>query len=204
MKNNLLFLIPIFFIFSNCTGPEKETVAHADTLTIRFPNSPAKTIHSAPDSTRKQQVFTKTDSQSYYVLGNYFSNTAQKPYRSEVQVVDSTCAVLIYPTAEQLKALQEALGADFDLLIDDNTYYQGLAIEMLDSIDVETINAEKRFITFKGEKSGTWTLDIRKQGAPAWNLIFFKASKEPRVVPMADLSHQKIIDYFEVGVREQP
>lgn len=202
MKNIPLSLILIFFIFNNCTSPEKETVSHADTLTIRLPGKPATAQHA--DSTQQQNVFTKTDSQSYFVLSNYFSSTGQKPHRSEVQVVDSTCAVLIYPTPEQLKGLRETLGADFDILIDDNTYYQGLAIEMLDSIDVETINAEKRFLTFKGERSGTWTIDIRKQGAPAWNLIFFKASRAPTVVPMAELSHQKIIDYFEVNVGEQP
>jgi hypothetical protein len=202
MKKNPLLFIVTFFIFYSCTGPEKETVNVPDSLTLQSPPVQAKITTVAdtvtPDAALPQNVFVRTDSQTFFVLRNYFSSSTEKPVRSQVQVIDSTCAILIYPTPDQLKGLQEEFGAGFDQVLDDNTYYQGLAIEMLDSIDVETINAEKRFITFKGTGSGTWTLDIRKQGAPAWNLIFFNDSKEPLIVPMSDLSHRKIIEYFDV------
>jgi hypothetical protein len=36
-----------------------------------------------------------------------------------------------------------------------------------------------RFIRIVG-KANTWDLDIRKENLPAWNLIFFKTTKEPK------------------------
>jgi hypothetical protein len=38
---------------------------------------------------------------------------------------------------------------------------------------------------------------MRKEGAPAWNLIFFKTKKDPEIISITDLSKEKIMTYFD-------
>lgn len=210
MKNYLPRLIIIsIWTFSQCTNPEKTAknveapdsitpVADSDSTAIATPQDTI-VIDSVESST---MIFNKADSQGYYILSNYFTSVTENKTK-DIQVIDSTCAVLVYPTAEQLSSLQKEEAENFATIVDDNSYYHGIAIEMLDSINIETINAEKRYLTFHAAKSKTWTLDIRREGAPPWNLIFFSTSKEPQIVPIADLSHQRIIDYFGVNSSEK-
>jgi len=200
MKNSPLLLILSTLFLYNCIYSDKEKTTEADSLTnvsqdsVRYERE-IDTLFV--DTLITKSVFNSTDSQSYFIFTNYIPPAEDKPVRNTIQTVDSTCAILIYPADEQLKDLEKTLGENFSELFDDYTYYQGLAIEMLDSIDVETANAEKRYLRFKGKKSN-WVIDIRKEGAPAWNLIFFDVTKEPLIISMKDLSHNKIIEYFGV------
>lgn len=202
------FIVAIVLISASCATPDKEqTTGSTDTLATGTP--PAITVDSsqmvAPgdsvglDSLNSVRAFDKTDSSTYYELQNYFKDQAIAIEPAEIQMVDSTCAILIYPTEEQLAQLRAENGDAFQTIASDNIYYHGMAIQMLDSINVETVTANARYINFEGgSPSQSWTLDIRKEGAPPWNLIFFHKTKEPEIVPFVDLSRQKIIEYFQI------
>jgi hypothetical protein len=203
-KNQVLFLVVLFFGYA-CAPPEKEKIITSDTVSRDSANDSVPKIpqtievkndSSIKDSSISEARFDKNDSLSYFILSNYVASDEIKPAPSEIQAIKSACAVLVYPTDEQIQAMKKEYGDNFDTIAGDNGYYHGLAIEMLDSIDIETVNAEKRFLLFKS-KSNSWTLDIRKEGAPAWNLVFFSLQKKPLIVPITDLSHNKIIEYFD-------
>ena len=63
------------------------------------------------------------------------------------------------------------------------------------SIQIARI-ATKQFVKLVGEQI-SWTLDIRKKDMPAWNLILFKKTKTPLIVPTIGLTTEKVRDYFE-------
>ena len=193
------FLPYIVLVVFACSNPDKEKVNEADSLDIPSDSilQPILADTVAADTLTTKSNFNKNDSTTFFVLTNYLKDSAQEVPRTDLQVVDSTCAVIIYPTDAQLDILKFETGDKFMEIADAYSYYQGIAIVLLDSIDIGTIEGEKRFITFKGPKSKKWELDVRKEGAPAWNLIFYKTSKDPEIVSITDLSREKILSYFE-------
>jgi hypothetical protein len=201
MKTTLRFYAIVFSFFFACSNPDKENkINEADSL-----NNANDTTQQRPiladtvniDTLTAKVKFNKEDSTTYFVLANYFKDSLAQIPRTDLQIVDSTCAVIIYPTDEQLDNLKFETGDKFMELADAYSYYQGRAIEMLDSIDIGTVHGEKRYITFKRSKSKLWELDVRKEGAPAWNLIFFKPTKEPQIVSITELSKERIMTYFD-------
>lgn len=110
-----------------------------------------------------------------------------------VQTIDSACAVLIYPDEEQIKALKLEGAEAYDVTVDDGMYYQGMAIEVFNALNVRTVTAAKRFLRFQG-----WLLDIRKRNLPSWNLILFTPNKEPRVVSAPTLERDSVAAYFDI------
>ncbi len=209
MNKPVLIVAIVLFSFScSTTDREKGSDAATDTLaaidTTQRSNSDTATAIAADtaqvDTVLTARAFDKTDSSTYYELQNYFKDLEIAVKPTEIQVVDSTCAVLIYPTEEQLAQLRTEYGDDFQMVASDNIYYHGMAIQMLDSINVETVTAKSRYINFKGQSADqSWTLDIRKDGAPPWNLIFYHRNKRPEIVPFVDLSKERIYDYFEIN-----
>jgi hypothetical protein len=190
-------LVAFVFLFFACSNPDKEKVNEADSLTIDSLHRPILADTVATDTLTAKIKFNKEDSTTYFVLSNYIKDSLIEIPRTDLQVVDSTCAVIIYPTDEQLDNLKFETGDKFMEMADAYSYYQGRAIEMLDSINIGTVEGEKRFITFKKSRSKVWELDMRKEGAPAWNLIFFKTSKDPEIISITDLSKERIMTYFD-------
>jgi hypothetical protein len=84
---------------------------------------------------------------------------------------------------------------DFYTIADDNGWYQGMAIGMIDSVGIRKTTANGQFLRLKGQQK-TWELDIRKKNLPAWNLVFFKTTKAPVIVSTVDLTVDQVKDYF--------
>lgn len=118
------------------------------------------------------------------------------------EVIDSACAVFIFPTEEQLTELENEHGPDeLATIIDDNEFFLYEAMASLDSAGIRTKKAEKGLIRFTGRRK-SWDLDIRQPGAPHWNLILFHPSQQPIVVLAVDLTQKAIKEYYYTP--EQP
>ena len=129
----------------------------------------------------------------HLVLESYLSKRKIDPRL--VQKIDSACAVLIYPDEEQIKALRQEGDEVYDATVDDGMYYQGMAIEVFNALNVRTVTAAKRFLRFQ-----RWLLDIRKKNLPYWNLILFTPTKKPRVVSAPTLERDSVAAYFDIKV----
>lgn len=178
--NQALRLTAIIFVFS-CSSTQTEE------------------RNSAIDSTENiyENGFDSNTFESFLRLENYL--TAAKITSPELQLIDSTCAIFVNPTEEQFIEMKKNYGEDgLATLTDDNGYFQSSARHILDSASIKITEVEKRFIRLVGENNKTWLLDIRKEGAPAWNLIIFNTRKEPEIIPAIDLTHNKIVQYFDV------
>jgi len=112
--------------------------------------------------------------------------------------IDFDCAVLIYPTEEEIDEMKKQYGEDdFYIIADDNNWYQGIAIAMLDSLGIKKATVHGDSLRFKGE-SQTWGFDLKRDSLTGWNLILFSRTKGPQVVSTVDLTTKNIRDYFGI------
>jgi hypothetical protein len=137
---------------------------------------------------------TRFDYESYFKLESYL--TKDNIENIKLEIIDFDCAILIYPTVEQIDEMKKEYGEeDFYTVADDNSWYQGQAIGIIDSVGVKKTTARGQFLRLQG-KQATWDLDIRKKNLPTWNLIFFKTDKEPKIVSTVDLTVDEVKEYF--------
>lgn len=137
---------------------------------------------------------TSYDYDSYFKLESYLAKN--KIDNQNFEVIDFDCAILIYPTVEQIDEMKKEEGEeDFYIGADDSNWYQAKAIDMIDSVGIKKITARRQFLRLKG-KQETWDLDIRKKNLPTWNLIFFKADREPKIISTVDLTVDEVKRYF--------
>ncbi|MBN8701863.1 MAG: hypothetical protein J0M08_02285 [Bacteroidetes bacterium] len=134
--------------------------------------------------------------EDYGKLESYLAKN--KINSSSLQVIDYDCAILIYPTENQIKEMEKENGEEaFYTIAEDSQFYQGNAIGIIDSLGIKTIKASGQFLRLKGDNE-TWDLDIRKKNLPAWNIIFFKSAKEPQIISAIDLTIEQTKHYFEL------
>jgi hypothetical protein len=147
------------------------------------------------DSTRKNKTVKTKKEIDIYKLESYFCT--EKVSEKLIQKIDFPCAFIIFPTDEQVNTLQSKMSEDdYSILVDDETYYQGTAIGLLDSLDIKTVNATKQFVQFKSDR--TWLLDIRKKDFPEWNILLFNKDQAPCVLSTTDSVVFKIKQYFQL------
>ena len=126
MKNYLTLLTIVLLTFTMCTNPEKAsnnadrydslaTLSDSDS-TILIISPDTVTI----DSVKQSSIFNKADSQSYFILSNYFTSVTENQVKGDMQIIDSTCAVLVYPTDAPLSGVKQEYPADFATIADDN------------------------------------------------------------------------------------
>lgn len=168
-------LVLSFGLWSCSTKSENSATIEADSLKL--------------DSTQMEEL--GSENLEAYLVPDQI-DTAQ------VQIIESSSAILIYPTEDQIENMKKEYGEeDFNTIMDDYQFYQAQAIQNIDSVGIKTITASKRFIRLKGDKR-VWVLDIRKKNLPAWNLIFFKNDKAPEVVPTINVTTPIIRNYFDM------
>lgn len=189
MKKLGLFLLIIIAIL-NCSRTTDSQ------LSIQPTDTSANLVAIA--TTTETITTEEFDYESLFKLDSYLS---KKIPDSALQIIDFDCAILIYPTDEQIEEMKKIEGEEaFYIGADDSNWYQGMSIETMDSVGIKQITASGQFLRLKGHDS-TWDLDIRKKNLPAWNLIFFKHTKEPQIVSTLDLTVEHVREYFEIGIK---
>lgn len=137
---------------------------------------------------------TSYDYDSYFKLESYL--TKDKIENKNFEIIDFDCAILIYPTSDQIDQMKKEYGEEaFYTVADDNSWYQEQAIGMIDSVGVKKTTVKGQFLKLKGRQM-TWDLDIRKKNLPTWNLIFFKTDKGPKIISTVDLTVDEVKKYF--------
>jgi hypothetical protein len=137
----------------------------------------------------------RIDINQLYLLESYLYD--QPLDTAQVIEVDFDCAILVFPSDEQIQQMKIEYGEqDFYIIADDNNWYQGTSIGLLDSANVMKVTPKKQFVRLVGNE-GTWTINLRRTGALAWNLIFFNQEKKPEIISTVDLTIEKIRTYFD-------
>jgi hypothetical protein len=135
--------------------------------------------------------------EQYLDLENYL--VASPIDSTQLQLITDDCVVLIYPSEAQIKKLMEENSEeDYATIADDFNFYHSLAIEKIDSLHVKAISTSRPYLKFAGKET-SWTLDIRKEGMPEWNIIFFKKEAEPKIFNAIDITTQDITSFFKLA-----
>jgi hypothetical protein len=139
--------------------------------------------------------FDENNYESFLDLENYL--VGEEPDAGQILTVDSSAVVIVNPTDAQWKEMEEKYGEDFHTIADDASFYQSEAMMRLDSAQIRQISlpSEQRYVLLKGNGS-SWLLDLRKEGAPEWNVIFFDIRKEPEIVSAIDVTTDRIKQFF--------
>lgn len=149
------------------------------------------------DTSSSEKVYTALSLNEYKEMYDIQNYVTPKVDDSRTEIIDFDCAILIYPTDEQIEEMKKQMGEDdFYIVADDNNWYQGTAIGLIDSLNIRKFTASERYLVLKGNNK-SWTLDIRKDNSVPWNLIFFKRTKEPKIISTVDLTIEQVKEYFE-------
>ena len=191
MKQLLTLLLSL--VLFDCTKKEGHGVASDAIVTDAAKSIQTDSSNSKPAELKKEVTrFSNPD--SYTRLDSYLVDA--NPDTADFQTINKSCAILVNPTKEQIELMEKEYGEDFYTIADDNTFYQANAMEVLDSLDIKTVMADqKRYLKLMDRKKD-WTLDIRQNGAPGWNLILFSLGKRPKVVSAININNDLIMEYF--------
>jgi hypothetical protein len=170
-----LYLLPVAILLCSCFGSEKKT---------------EKAV--AVDST---QYASEDAYEKYYNLDSYLTESPVDA--KDVQEINTNCALIVTPSIAQMQAMEKEYGDDFESVVDDAFYYQGIAVGIIDSLQIKRVDAkEVPFVLLKGNNNRNYTLNIRKSGLPEWNIVFFNVNKQPEIISAIDLTPEKAKDYF--------
>lgn len=190
---------PIGCIYLHLMTPPKQLLSWALLLTLLFScNSKSATSDTVEDTNDVPALQipeeTAQEFDRWYQIQNYIVQ-GNIPDDS-IQVVDAVGVIVINPTDEQIdKMIREYGEDDFYTVADDNSFYQASAMAQLDSFAVHTVMAEKRYLKLAGNGK-TWLIDVRPEGAPEWNMIFFDKTQEPKVMSAIDVTPEELASYF--------
>jgi hypothetical protein len=158
-----------------------------------------RSIDDPEDTSSSEKVYTALSLDEYKEMYDIQSYITTKVDDSRTETIDFDCAILIYPTDEQIEEMKRQMAEeDFYVVADDNNWYQGTAIGLIDSLNIKKFTARERYLILKGNNKRR-TLDIRKDNSVSWNLIFFKRTKEPKVISTVDLTIEQVKEYFETA-----
>jgi hypothetical protein len=112
--------------------------------------------------------------------------------------VETSCAVFISPTSEEIDELKKAGGEDFYISADDAIYYNAQAQALLDSLQIKIVHTDKKYLKLVKSNKKEIYLDTRASG-PGWQVFFFNPLKEPLVASTADITAEDIQKYFNTN-----
>lgn len=120
-----------------------------------------------------------------------------------VQELSGAFALLVMPDETQIDQLVKEYGEeDLSTIMDDASFYQSEATNLMDSLGIKTVNAEKRFIRYRNVIR-EWNLDLYKTNSP-WFIIFFDPDQRPKVVSSIEVDEENIKAYFKTGHTDIP
>jgi hypothetical protein len=120
----LKFILIIVTTLLSCSKPNSNSIQE---LTDSLPKSNADISRALP-----RIDTTHYDYDNYFQLESYLIK--DKIDDTKFELVDFDCAILIYPTDEQIDEMKKEFGEDFYTIADDNLWYLGQAIGIIDSM----------------------------------------------------------------------
>jgi hypothetical protein len=99
------------------------------------------------------------------------------------EVIAYPCAVIILPTNGKIAKMKKEYGANYDTIIDDDTYYLSESGQFLDSVKLKQINKYATGnLTFKTPGGKLFTLNLAKY---TFAVVLFNGKTKPVEADMA-------------------
>lgn len=114
-----------------------------------------------------------------------------------VQELSGSLVMLVQPSDQQLAELSGKYEEEeLSTILDDASFYQSEAAALFDTLNVNYVVSEKRFVRYRNIIR-EWNLDLEKKYSP-WILIFFHTDRKPEVVLTTELDEAKVKEYFDL------
>jgi len=109
------------------------------------------------------------------------ADTINRAQRNQIDDAITGKVVVIYiPTDEQIENQKERIGEDnFRRVVDDNTYYNSLAIKFLDSLKIEVVFSDKEIFKFKTLNGTNYNINRHNLTDKEWGALYFNSIDEP-------------------------
>ncbi|MFD2873597.1 hypothetical protein ACFS5N_14020 [Mucilaginibacter ximonensis] len=117
----------------------------------------------------------KTEQQKIAAKTKAYTAVITKPdYDS---LITTPCALVLYPTMQQINKMKKEDGEDFFTIVDDNQFYLAGCQTYLDSVKFKTIVKDsKGTLAFKIANNQLYKL---KLGSLSWSIILFDGKTKP-------------------------
>ncbi len=190
MKILCLLLILTTFLFACRQNPPVES--------LPFEASGNKLAEEA-DTMTFPLVGETPESQSGREISFRLSDYLVRPvtHTDQTMIADHPMAIFVYPSEAEIRQLQLELGEDLAMVADDNAFYFSQASNWLDSLQMQRIVLDRRYIEFSQPDGKVLFLDTRSRKAPYWNLILFNPPKDPLIVSPVGLTPEDLHRYFD-------
>ncbi|WP_321322525.1 hypothetical protein [Labilibaculum sp.] len=110
---------------------------------------------------------------------------------AQIRLINKICAISVIPDTSWINKQQIEMGDDWNEVVSDNQYYDQLAIDTLEKLDIPTFFAprEKRFINFVKTDKSSYMIDLTKM-KDAWGLILFNGIDNPVLWSNTDIDSE--------------
>lgn len=173
MYKVISLLAAILFMMSCNEAPKKEETEMAGPHVTAPVDSLVKSVHAAsPKDSGNAEKEDDTKLENYLVTSN--------PDK-DITTINKTCALIIYPTADQSAKMQKQMGGeDFSTTADDYAFYQSQYIDAATKRKIETPDINTRYIKFVSNAK-TVVLDRCAKVSGGWMVILFRPDSLPRI-----------------------
>ena len=178
-------------------------------------NSKSKSINQI-DSVFKTKVSEQTKIDTLTVQdrrlegGNFHSHiklefakaTIKISDTSQIRLIDKICAISVIPDTSWINQQQMEMGNDWNEVVSDNQYYEQLAIDTLEKLDIPISFAarEKRFVNFIKEDKSSFMIDLAKMN-DAWGLILFNGTDNPVLWSSTEIDDE-LNEIFKINLHD--
>jgi hypothetical protein len=185
-KYLLAFGLIVILIFSSCQNVQNgKTVSHLDTILIVDTIKNSEVLYEPEDL----QVDTLSVHDRLYEGGVFhshiyldFAESYDKGIDTSIlQLITEVCAVSVIPDTTWINQQQREMGDDWNEIVFDNQYYQQLATDTLEALNIPTYFVPRRanrYIKFIKADNSTFMIDLTKM-KDAWGLILFNKIDDP-------------------------
>jgi hypothetical protein len=99
-------------------------------------------------------------------------------------LINTPCALVIYPTDHQLDSMKKKDGEDFYTIVDDDQFYLADCLQYLDTVKLKTIvKQSKGIIAFKTLDNQLYKFDL---DTLSWSVILFNGKTKPTTPDITD------------------
>ncbi len=188
--------LSIILILSSCQSNKKsKTDNQIDTkdniAKIESPEIVQESEITETDTLTVQDRKLEGDNFHSHIKLDFAKSTIRVKDTTQIKTIDKVCAISVIPDTSWINKQQQEMGDDWNEVVSDNQYYEQLAIDTLEKLDIPNFFAprEKRFINFVKTDNSSFMIDLTKM-KDAWGLILFNGTDNPVLWSSTDIDDE--------------
>lgn len=198
--------LSIVLIFSSChSNQNRKTEIQSETIDSISDNAKIETKQetkqSQNDTLSVHDRFFENDKFHSHIKLDFAKTTTKVKDTSQFRLIDKVCAISVIPDTSWINKQQKEMGDDWNEVLSDNQYYEYLAKDTLEKLDIPTFFAprKKRFLKFIKSDKSSFTIDLTKM-EDAWGLILYNGVDNPVLWCSTDIDTE-LEEIFKINLQ---